>query len=138
MEKITIEIEGNSDDLMEVDNLINLLSELKKTTKEKLVFEKIEAGSAIATANILDETQKKQLTNYFNFQPEPSIDNFKKYSPKADRDKNRGKRGGYRVITYFVTENNDVLLIEIYDKGEIENIPIEKIREKVRIALEDE
>jgi mRNA-degrading endonuclease RelE of RelBE toxin-antitoxin system len=56
----------------------------------------------------------------------------------ANRDKNRGKRGGYRVITYFVTENNDVLLIEIYDKGEIENIPIEKIREKVRIALEDE
>jgi len=35
--------------------------------------------------------------------------------------KTRGKRGGYRVIYYFVTPNQDVWLITIYDKVQQEN-----------------
>jgi len=37
-------------------------------------------------------------------------------------DLNKGKSGGYRVITYFVNENNELFLITIYTKSEKENI----------------
>ena len=45
----------------------------------------------------------------------------------ANSSKNIGKRGGFRVITYYVDENNIVYLIEIYEKNSIENIPIEQL-----------
>jgi len=44
----------------------------------------------------------------------------------AVKSKNKGKSGGFRVVTYLVTENDDNLdinLIIIYDKSEIEDIP---------------
>jgi len=41
--------------------------------------------------------------------------------------KSIGKRGGFRVITYYVDENNIVYLVEIYEKNSIENIPIEQL-----------
>lgn len=44
----------------------------------------------------------------------------------ANSSKNIGKRGGFRVITYYVNENNIVYLVEIYEKNTIENIPIER------------
>ena len=34
----------------------------------------------------------------------------------ADESKAKGKRGGYRVIYYFITDENEVWLITIYDK----------------------
>jgi mRNA-degrading endonuclease RelE of RelBE toxin-antitoxin system len=36
--------------------------------------------------------------------------------------KTRGKRGGYRVIYYFVTSDQEVWLITIYDKVQQENL----------------
>jgi mRNA-degrading endonuclease RelE of RelBE toxin-antitoxin system len=36
--------------------------------------------------------------------------------------KARGKRGGYRVIYYFVTADQAVWLITIYDKVQQENL----------------
>ena len=45
----------------------------------------------------------------------------------ANSSKNIGKRGGFRVITYYVDENNIVYLVEIYEKNSIENIPIEEL-----------
>lgn len=36
--------------------------------------------------------------------------------------KTRGKRGGYRVIYYFVTSDQAVWLITIYDKVQLENL----------------
>jgi mRNA-degrading endonuclease RelE of RelBE toxin-antitoxin system len=34
----------------------------------------------------------------------------------AIKSKGKGKRGGARVITYVVTENEEVILLSIYDK----------------------
>ena len=45
----------------------------------------------------------------------------------ANTSKNIGKRGGFRVITYYVDDNNVVYLVEIYEKNSIENIPIEEL-----------
>lgn len=39
----------------------------------------------------------------------------------ASIDKNKGKSGGFRVITYLIEENNDrleIVLLMIYDKSE--------------------
>jgi len=35
---------------------------------------------------------------------------------------NKGKSGGYRMITYFINENNELFLIAIYSKSEKETI----------------
>jgi len=45
----------------------------------------------------------------------------------ANSSKNIGKRGGFRVITYYVDENDIVYLVEIYEKNAIENISIEEL-----------
>ena len=45
----------------------------------------------------------------------------------ANSSKNIGKRGGFRVITYYIDKNNIVYLVEIYEKNSIENIPIEQL-----------
>jgi len=34
------------------------------------------------------------------------------------KSKDKGKRGSARVITYVVTEENDIYLLTIYDKSE--------------------
>lgn len=48
-------------------------------------------------------------------------------------NKNQGKSGGYRVITCFISENNTVYLVKMYDKSEIESIKTD-----VLIAIVDE
>jgi len=45
----------------------------------------------------------------------------------ANSSRNIGKRGGFRVITYYIDSNNIVYLVEIYEKTVIENIPIEEL-----------
>lgn len=43
----------------------------------------------------------------------------------ANKDKSKGKSGGFRVITYLVREKedeNEIFLITIYDKSEEQNI----------------
>jgi len=37
-------------------------------------------------------------------------------------DNNKGKSGGYRLITYLQLINNDLTLIYIYSKSELENV----------------
>ena len=46
----------------------------------------------------------------------------------AIRSKGTGKSGGARVITYFVTENQEVYLLTIYDKGELDSIDDNTLR----------
>jgi len=44
----------------------------------------------------------------------------------AVRSKNKGKSGGFRIVTYLISENlenTDINLITIYDKSEIDDIP---------------
>ncbi len=48
----------------------------------------------------------------------------------ASKSKNTGKSGGFRVITYLITETDesvDINLIIIYDKSEISDIPKEEL-----------
>lgn len=40
-----------------------------------------------------------------------------------------GKRGGYRIITFFVDKDNSLYLISIYSKRQVENIPISKLKQ---------
>ena len=42
---------------------------------------------------------------------------------------NSGKSGGFRVIYYYIDEKNNIYLMKIYSKTEIENISEEKLVE---------
>ncbi len=46
----------------------------------------------------------------------------------AIKSKGKGKSGGARVITYVVTDNNEVYLLTIYDKSEFDNIDDKTIK----------
>ncbi|TVR84922.1 MAG: hypothetical protein EA412_00015 [Chitinophagaceae bacterium] len=47
----------------------------------------------------------------------------------AIRSKGKGKSGGARVITFIVYKENEVYLVHIYDKNQLENITKEQIYE---------
>ncbi len=55
----------------------------------------------------------------------------------ANSIKNIGKRGGFRVITYYLDKNNIVYLVEIYEKNTIESIALEEIINLVEKELKD-
>jgi hypothetical protein len=40
----------------------------------------------------------------------------------ANSDKNSGKSGGYRLISYLKIINNEIYLLFVYDKSDYENI----------------
>ena len=48
--------------------------------------------------------------------------------------KGKGKSGGARVITYLITEDNEVYLVFIYDKSQLDNITKEQILELLKKA----
>jgi hypothetical protein len=52
----------------------------------------------------------------------------------AITSKGKGKSGGARVITYLVTEDEEVYLVYIYDKNQLENITKEQIIELLKKA----
>jgi mRNA-degrading endonuclease RelE of RelBE toxin-antitoxin system len=45
------------------------------------------------------------------------------------KSKGKGSRGGARVITYVVTENEEVILLTIYDKKEKSNLTLNELDE---------
>jgi len=56
----------------------------------------------------------------------------------AVKSKNKGKSGGFRVITYFILDNDidsDINLVIIYDKSDIEDIPKNELLKMVREIL---
>ena len=46
----------------------------------------------------------------------------------AIKSKGKGKSGGGRVITFVVTDNNEVYLLTIYDKSEFDSIDDKTLR----------
>jgi hypothetical protein len=52
----------------------------------------------------------------------------------AISSKGKGKSGGARVITYLVIKDNEVYLVFIYDKSQLENITKEQIFEMLKKA----
>ena len=58
----------------------------------------------------------------------------------AIKSKGKGKSGGARVITYLVTENEEVYLLLIYDKSEYENVDdkiLQQIIEGLNVDRQD-
>ena len=45
----------------------------------------------------------------------------------AIASKGKGKSGGSRVISFLVTDDQEVYLVHIYDKGELDNLTKEQI-----------
>ena len=41
----------------------------------------------------------------------------------AIESKNKGKSGGARIIYFLLSDDNEIYLIHIFDKGQFENIP---------------
>jgi hypothetical protein len=41
----------------------------------------------------------------------------------------KGKRGGVRVIYYFKKRENEIWMLTIYSKSEVENIPVNILRQ---------
>jgi hypothetical protein len=46
----------------------------------------------------------------------------------AIKSKGKGKSGGARVITYFITKDKEVYLLTIYDKAEFDTIDDKLLR----------
>ena len=44
------------------------------------------------------------------------------------KSKGKGKSGGARVITYVITENQEVYLLTIYDKSELDSIDAKTLK----------
>ena len=53
------------------------------------------------------------------------------------KSKGTGKSGGARVITYVVTENKEIYLLTIYDKGEFDTIDDSTLRKIIK-SIKDE
>ena len=51
-------------------------------------------------------------------------------------DKNTGKSGGYRIITYYKSHNQDIYTITIYDKSEIASISTDRLIEIIKEELD--
>ena len=51
--------------------------------------------------------------------------------------KGRGKSGGYRVITYYMTEDEPVFLLTVISKGQQSNLT-EDQKKRLKITAKDE
>ena len=56
----------------------------------------------------------------------------------AIKSKGKGKSGGARVITYVVTEDNEVYLLTIYDKSEFDNVDDKTIKSIIETLKPEE
>jgi mRNA-degrading endonuclease RelE of RelBE toxin-antitoxin system len=50
----------------------------------------------------------------------------------AISSKGRGKSGGARIITYLVTDDRELYLIHIYDKGQLDTLKRDQILELLK------
>ncbi len=50
----------------------------------------------------------------------------------AVKSKGKGKSGGLRVITYLITEEQEIYLLTIYDKSEMENVDNKTLKEMIK------
>ena len=56
----------------------------------------------------------------------------------AIKSKGAGKSGGARVITYVITENKEIYLLSIYDKGELDTIYDNTLRKIIKSIKDKE
>ena len=72
----------------------------------------------------------KQLIRQLKVKPDTGISlGHSTYKIRmAITSKGKGRSGGARVITFLITEEQEVYLIYVYDKGELENLTKDQIR----------
>ncbi len=51
----------------------------------------------------------------------------------AIKSKGKGKSGGARVITYIISENNEIYLLTIYDKAELDAIDDKSLKSIIKL-----
>lgn len=56
----------------------------------------------------------------------------------AIKSKGSGKSGGARVITYVVTENKEVYLLNIYDKADLDSVDDTTLRKIIKSIKADQ
>ncbi|MFW5700939.1 MAG: type II toxin-antitoxin system RelE/ParE family toxin [Cyclobacteriaceae bacterium] len=78
----------------------------------------------------------QQLINILAEEPKTGIDLGQGIHKirMAITSKGKGKSGGSRVITFLVTEDNEVYLVHIYDKSQLDNITKDQIIEMLKKA----
>ena len=55
----------------------------------------------------------------------------------ANRDKNKGKSSGYRLISYLAVVKNELHLLYIYDKSRLVNVTEKEIEELITKQIKD-
>lgn len=50
----------------------------------------------------------------------------------AVKSKGKGKSGGLRVVTYLITEEQEIYLLTIYDKSETESVDDKMLKEMIK------
>jgi len=55
----------------------------------------------------------------------------------ANRDKNKGKSSGYRLISYLAVVENELHLLYIYDKSKLSNITEKELDELIIKQIKD-
>lgn len=89
----------------------------------------------------LSDEQYKELQNYLLLNPEggdvmPRTGGFRKLR-WTDNTRGKGKRGGLRVIYYWLSSNKQFWMFAIYDKDEMENLTPDQ-EKQLKQAIETE
>ncbi len=53
------------------------------------------------------------------------------------KSKGKGKSGGARIITYLILVENTVFLLAVYDKAEIDDIPVSELVSLLKAAMNE-
>lgn len=102
----------------------------------------IEAPTFTAlVAEYLEDDDYRALQSFLAGDPEagdvmPGTGGFRKLR-WADRRRGKGKRGGLRVIYYYLLTDAQIWLITLYDKGEIADLSVAEKR-LLKAALDAE
>ena len=105
-------------------------------------MEFIEAPTFTAlVAEYLEDDEYRALQSFLAGEPEagdvmPGTGGFRKLR-WADRRRGKGKRGGLRVIYYYLSADAQIWLITLYDKGEVADLNATQKR-ALKAALEAE
>jgi hypothetical protein len=80
----------------------------------------------VLVAEYLDDDEYRALQSFLAGDPEagdvmPGTGGFRKLR-WADRRRRKGKRGGLRVIYYYLVADAQIWLMTLYDKGEMANL----------------
>ncbi len=54
----------------------------------------------------------------------------------AITSKNKGKSGGARIVTYYITQNNELYLLSIYDKSQQSDINDKLLKQLIRLVMD--